>query len=115
MSHFPAACQGCAPVANSLPLLARAAAATPGIFTVTFAGDQFTLWATGLGALDERRRTRLLPRVTDNGVEVEVLYSGVAPGFPGHYQVNARRAPSPAFATRIRLEIGGAATEIVRP
>jgi len=102
-------------IANSLPLPVREAPATPGIFTVTSAGDQFTLWATGLGALDERRRTRLTPRVTYNGVEVEVLYSGEAPGFPGLYQVNARRAPSPAVATRISLEIGGAVAEIVRP
>lgn len=102
-------------IANSAAVPLRAAMVTPGIFAVTFDQDTFTLWATGLGALDESLRTRLSPRVTHNGVEVEVLYSGQAPGTPGLYQINARQSATGALASRIRLEIGGAAAEIVRP
>ncbi|MBY0504624.1 MAG: hypothetical protein K2X03_11990 [Bryobacteraceae bacterium] len=56
-----------------------------------------------------------MPDVTHNGVEVEVLYSGRAPGFPGLYQVNARLSNAGALASRFRLEIGGVGTEIMRP
>jgi uncharacterized protein len=102
-------------VVDSAPLRLKTAAATPGIFAVTSDRDTLTLWATGLGALDANQRTRLQPRVTHNGVEVEVLYSGIAPGYPGLYQVNVRQSNTGALATRIRLEIGGAAADFVRP
>ncbi|MBY0503850.1 MAG: ThuA domain-containing protein [Bryobacteraceae bacterium] len=102
-------------IANSPALPLRVMPVTPGIFAVTFDRDTFTLWATGLGAVDENQRTRLLPRVTHNDVEVEVLYSGQAPGFPGLYQVNARRSNTGAVASRFGLEIGGVRTGILRP
>jgi uncharacterized protein len=94
---------------------ARLAPTTPGIFTATYPASAITLWCTGLGAVDARGLTRLTPTVTVNGVNAEVLYSGLAPGFPGLYQVNVSRAPSPILATEIRLEIGGASALIRLP
>ncbi len=102
-------------IADGARIPLRAVAVTPGIFAVTVDREFLTLWATGLGAVDENQRTRLTPRVTQNGVEAEVLYSGRSTQFPGLYQVNVRPAPTGALATRIRLEIGGSVAEIVRP
>jgi uncharacterized protein (TIGR03437 family) len=58
------------------------------------AGDFISIYATGLGAvrigasgLDE---TTGRPEVLIGGVPAEVSYSGVAPGFIGLYQVNAK-------------------------
>ena len=102
-------------VVNSAPAALRAAAATPGIFAVTQEEGALVVWATGLGELDASGRTRLTPRVTRNGEELPLLYSGQAPGFPGLYQINTRANATPALTTRIRLEVGGAATEILRP
>ncbi len=64
------------------------------------AGDFLVIYATGLGALDTPIasgtpaplttliRTRTLPRVTLGDLPVTVLFSGLAPGFVGLYQVN---------------------------
>jgi uncharacterized protein (TIGR03437 family) len=64
---------------------------TPGIFIATTTGTQATLWATGLGAVEQRgdlEWTTASPRVTVNGAEAKVSFSGLAPGWPGLYQVN---------------------------
>jgi uncharacterized protein len=80
--------------AGSAPVSSRVAvrSATPGIFVVTAAGDRHvTLWATGLGAVTRRGDldwTTATPTVKVNGVEARVLFSGLAPGWPGLYQVN---------------------------
>ncbi len=64
------------------------------------AGDFLVIYATGLGALDTAletgapapvsalARTRTVPRVLLGGVAAPVLFSGLAPGFVGLYQVN---------------------------
>jgi uncharacterized protein (TIGR03437 family) len=58
------------------------------------AGDFIAIYATGLGAvrtgasgLDE---TTIRPEVLIGGVSAEVSYSGLAPGFIGLYQLNAK-------------------------
>lgn len=80
--------------AGSAPVSARLSvrAATPGIFVATAAGDKHvTLWATGLGAVTRRGEldwTTATPMVKVNGVTARVEFSGLAPGWPGLYQVN---------------------------
>ncbi|MBY0373495.1 MAG: ThuA domain-containing protein [Bryobacteraceae bacterium] len=90
----------------------RSQAATPGIFAVTLDRGVFVFWTTGLGELDANGRTLATPGVNVNGTNVEVLYSGIAPGFPGLYQINARPPGAGSFDGRltIRLEIAGAET-----
>jgi len=96
-------------IVNSAAVQLQSAPATPGIFTATFSPGAITLWCTGLGELDNSGNTRLRPTVTINATAAEVLYSGLAPGFLGLYQVNVRYRPTPQLSTQIRLEIGAAA------
>ena len=100
-------------VVRSAERTMRTQAATPGIFAVTMDRGVFVFWATGLGEVDGNGRTLLAPRVNVNGSDTEVFYSGVAPGFPGLYQINTRPPGVGSFDPRlaIRLEIGGASTE----
>jgi len=65
--------------------------ATPGIFTVTTAQNYATVWATGLGPVDQSGQfqvTRTQPMVTVAGAPAQILFSGLAPGIPGLYLVN---------------------------
>ena len=83
-------------------------------------GDYLEIYATGLGAVEAAggmlRRTRLTPRVLIGDREAgEVTYSGLAPGYLGLYQVNARvPAGLAAGDARLRLEIGGRVSNEVR-
>jgi uncharacterized protein (TIGR03437 family) len=52
-------------------------------------GDVVEIYCTGLGRTVENR-TQIAPSVTIGGVQAEVLFSGLTPGFAGLYQVNAR-------------------------
>jgi type 1 glutamine amidotransferase len=64
---------------------------TPGVFTATVLDRYAVLWATGLGAVEQRSGldwTVSTPRVTVNGVGATLTFSGLAPGWPGLYQVN---------------------------
>ncbi|MCW5981760.1 MAG: ThuA domain-containing protein [Bryobacteraceae bacterium] len=65
---------------------------TPGVFAAVDNGNgTATLWATGLGAVREAgelSETVHQPRVEINGVDCPVLFSGLAPGWTGLYQVN---------------------------
>lgn len=78
-------------------------AVQPGIFFESGTGNGAVLspssglieiYSTGLGAVDVastgHRITRVAPQVTIGGAPAEVLFSGLAPGFIGLYQVNAR-------------------------
>jgi uncharacterized protein len=53
---------------------------TPGIFAVAFDGSTATIWATGLGLAP--------PPVEINGIVAAVTFSGLAPLWPGLYQIN---------------------------
>ena len=102
----------------SLPLLA------PGIFfdpatgfgAVIDRGDRiFEVYATGLGPTGIGGVTAQLIQVTVGGVEAQVLYSGVAPGFPGLYQVNIRLPDSAASGTQnLVLRVGGVNSNSVK-
>jgi uncharacterized protein (TIGR03437 family) len=64
---------------------------TPGIFTVTVDNGFATLWATGLGAVrpsGDLYETVGRPEVLVNNTPARVLYSGLAPGWLGLYQIN---------------------------
>lgn len=80
----------------------RVADVTPGIFTATISPPYATLWATGLGqvrASGSLFETVATPNVSVNGVSAKVLFSGLAPGWIGLYQVNVElpSAVSPPY------------------
>ena len=80
-------------VPRSDPIIVNAtvAPATPGIFTTTIQGTTAVLWATGLGTVRPAgglQETIARPAVSVNGHEATVFFSGLAPGWPGLYQVN---------------------------
>lgn len=76
-----------------------AAAATPGIFTLTATREWITLWATGLGAGE--------PTVEMNGVAARILFSGLAPGWYGLNQVNVEIPPGTIFPARLVFQLSG--------
>lgn len=68
-----------------------AAASTPGIFALTRGASWVTLWGTGMGAVepwDAYQVTAAHPDVTIGGIACRILFSGLAPGWPGLYLVN---------------------------
>jgi uncharacterized protein (TIGR03437 family) len=94
-------------------ITATAGAASPGIFAITYAdgslvsaerpiaaSDVLVIYATGLGPVtrtvstgqaspvDPLANTTEVPSVTIGGVPAQVVFSGLAPGFVGTYQVN---------------------------
>ena len=61
---------------------------SPGIFAAVNRGSYLEIYATGLGPLSNGLTVNT-PQVFLEGFGASLLYSGVAPGFPGLYQVNA--------------------------
>jgi uncharacterized protein (TIGR03437 family) len=91
-------------------------------------GSVISIYATGLGAVDPPvtsgdaanaieplNRTLLTPMVRFDTYDGEVLYSGLAPGFAGLYQINVKvpAGVSPAYNIPVSLAIGGAASNRV--
>ena len=94
---------GMTPAAATVGLYDR----TPGVFaTAANADGTATIWATGLGAVRPAgsfSETVWMPRVQVNGAPATVLFSGLAPGWTGLYQINVR-LPSgmiPPFVVRL--------------
>ena len=90
---------------------ARPAAAqvTPGIFTLTASRSSVTLWATGLGPVQqsgELQTTILSPSVTIGGVGARILFSGPAPGWLGLYQVDIAMPENLSFPTLVDFHLG---------
>jgi uncharacterized protein len=84
--------------------------ATPAVFAITSQPGALVLWMTGLGPIDTATsRTTELPVVTINNQPVRVLYSGLAPGFEGLYQVNVE-VTEPVAISDLRLRIHNAET-----
>jgi len=91
------------------------------------AGSAIMIYATGLGPTDPPVATGQgggtappnltieMPTVLINGSRAAVLYSGLAPGFPGEYQVNARiPAGTPSGgAISLQIQIGGESSNAV--
>ena len=85
------------------------------------AGEVLVAYATGLGPVTVNvptgqaapasplAITMELPTITIGGVPAEVVFSGMAPGFVGLYQVNVQVPTSVAGGSRIVLvlKIGG--------
>jgi uncharacterized protein (TIGR03437 family) len=77
---------------------------TPGVFATTTNPDgTATIWATGLGAVRSTGDTLWQPRVEINGTDALLLFSGLAPGWMGLYQVNVRlpAGVTPPFVVRL--------------
>ncbi len=90
-------------------------------------GEFLEVFATGLGRVNDApasgeaavanplSETTAGPEVTIGGAAADVLFSGLAPGFIGLYQVNVR-VPAGAFsgdALGVSLRIGGAESNVV--
>jgi len=83
---------------------------TPGIFAVTGTREWATVWATGLGAVEPSggyQVTLLRPAARVGGVPARVLFSGLAPGWFGLYQVNVEIPPGTAFPAPLVVDFGG--------
>jgi uncharacterized protein (TIGR03437 family) len=78
------------------------------------------IYSTGLGAVTPSSQSLLLeetvvkPVVTIGGQTVEVLFSGLAPGFLGLYQVNVRRPAGLAGDQPVVIDMEGARSNTVR-
>lgn len=124
LNFTPEACPGMPELCNSgsFPLTLQVAGAgsaearalsaerTPGVFTSTLTPGWITLWATGLGPVEERGGllwTTVLPQVSVDGVEQRIQFSGLAPGWFGLYQVNATRPPANGLGQLLEFTIGG--------
>ncbi len=78
------------------------------------AGEIVYFYANGLGAVADARTLREV-RVTVDGVECEVFYAGLAPGFPGVYQINVRLPAGVASGHRdLRVTVDGVASPVVK-
>jgi uncharacterized protein (TIGR03437 family) len=77
------------------------------------AGEILYFYANGLGPVADSRTLGEV-RVTVDGIECELFYAGVAPGFPGVYQINIR-LPGGLTAGRrnLRIAIDGLASPVV--
>jgi type 1 glutamine amidotransferase len=87
-----------------------AAPSTPGVFVITTTSLWAILWCTGLGAVEQRGDlswTLAQPSVTIGGAAAPVLYSGLAPGWLGLYQVNVGMPPQISFPARLEFQFGG--------
>jgi hypothetical protein len=83
---------------------------TPGIFIVTTGPGYITFWATGLGPVERRGsldHTTTQPEVTIAAAPARVLFSGLAPGWPGLYQVNVEVPPGQQFPLTVDFKLGG--------
>jgi uncharacterized protein (TIGR03437 family) len=68
-------------------------------------GEAIEIYATGLGPVNSLSRTLGETAVTIGGSLATVLYSGLAPGFAGVYQVNAIVPQDAAAGDRVPVSI----------
>ncbi len=90
-------------------------------------GEYVSIYATGLGDVSNRpalgtaspgsplAQTLTTPTVMIGGVKASVIFSGLAPGYVGLYQVNAQVPPgvTPGPAVPITVTIGGVTSNTV--
>lgn len=89
-------------------------------------GDVLAIFCTGLGAVDQTlpdgaaapsspiANTVLAPTVTIGGVSATVSFSGLAPGFAGLYQIDAKvpAGVAPGSAVPVVVSIGGVSSRL---
>jgi uncharacterized protein (TIGR03437 family) len=132
------------PVASSIAIQIPVVAASPGLFFDPYTGfgaivvhgtsqttaqrparrgeDFLEIYATGLGAVRPSvfpglQETVLSPRVSLGGgaFSLPVLFSGLAPSFPGLYQINVSvPADAPVGEQTLSLEVNGARSNAVK-
>ncbi len=88
-------------------------AISPGLFAAVNRGTYTEIYGTGLGPLNAKRTTNQ-PQVTIGSSQAEVLYSGVAPGLPGLYQINATiPGGTPAYSPVV-IQVDGKQSNTVK-
>lgn len=102
-----------------------AMAAAPGLIAALPVGDVAVIFGTGLGRVDfpprlgepaaaePPVRTIDTPEVTIGDRPAEVLFSGLAPGYVGLYQINARMPAGVTAGAAVVVRIGGRASNAV--
>ena len=102
---------------QSIEVLLDGKTATPAVVAVTARRGVMSIYCFGLGAVDPPvragelapsdpvSRTVRIPVVLLNGESARVLYSGLAPGWAGLYQVDVedRSAPGPSLSIVIQM------------
>ena len=85
----------------------------PGVFAARNAGSGFVeIYATGLGVLNGAE-TMARPLVTIDSQPADLVFSGLAPGFEGLYQVNARLTGLGGGKHTVTVSVGGVASNAV--
>ena len=110
---------------ESEPFRLRFVPAAPVILSAARAGDYLVIAATGLGAVnpvipaglgggaeEPYSRTTLPVTVLFGGTEVAPSYAGLAPYYPGRYQINAR-LPEGFTRGEVRVRLGDATSNSV--
>jgi len=85
-----------------------AAATTPGIFALTRGVSCVTLWGTGMGSVEPwgpYQVTTVHPDATIGGIGCRVLFSGLAPGWPGLYLVNVEIPSIVALPAQLKFRL----------
>jgi hypothetical protein len=110
-------------LASAASAQVRTTVAQPQIFTVTELPGAWVIWATGLGAVSDQpptgdpapavplSRTLAETLVTVGGEPATVLYSGLAPGTAGLYQVNIVPPTQASPGAEVVLQVGGAGSK----
>lgn len=105
---------------TSAPIEVNLVEAQPEIFTITRQGSMITVWATGLGPVDNAPETgrpapssplaplRAPVEVNVAGSQARVIFAGLAPGFAGLYQINAEIRPDTASQAPVTVRVGSA-------
>ena len=88
-------------------------------------GEQLSLYASGLGAVDQvvasgvpspsspPANTLILPAVSVGGIQANVTFSGLTPGWIGIYQVNFVVPPGLAGNVPVVLNMNGVTSNVV--
>lgn len=106
-------CSG--PTNNCTPVTVQLSPAVPGVFAAVRRGSIVTIWATGLGAVEPSGTffvTKGTAALRVAGRDARILYSGLAPGWPGLYQVNAELPPGTDAAADAEFRFNGAAQTV---